>query len=55
LLSSLVSLDAHDEPCSLIGPHETVINIGAEVIIHSRHVMFQLAEVAVSLGCSRIS
>jgi len=39
---------------SLTSPRETLINIGAKVISHRRHVTFQLAEVAVSHQCPRI-
>jgi hypothetical protein len=38
----------HAEPCSLTSLREKLIKIGAKVVSHSRYVIFQMAEVAVS-------
>ena len=35
------------EPSSLTSPREKLIKLGAKVVSHSRHVTFQMAEVAV--------
>jgi Transposase DDE domain group 1 len=43
------------EPWSLTSLRDKLIKIGAKVVSHSRYVTFQMAEVAVPQGCSRIS